>query len=130
MRSDTSRRPPEKIQTLLREINYFKINIMEFKAIQQKAMENARRYGKKHNVVIDENFAVLKLYEEVGEFAQAVLIHNRKSRPEKFIEKEISKEMVAAELADIVGLCMVNAELLNIDLEKAIHSKWISKVLE
>ena len=101
---------------------------MEFKEIQQKAMANARRYGKKHNVQIDENFAILKLYEEVGEFAQAVLIHNKKSRPEKFVDKEISKGMVAQELADIVGMCMVNAELLDIDLEKAIYDKWLYKV--
>jgi len=101
---------------------------MEFRKIQQKAMENARRYGKKHDVEIDKNFAILKLYEEVGEFAQAVLIHDKKSRPEKFVKEEASKKMVAKELADIIGMCMVNAELLGIDLEKAFYDKWLYKV--
>lgn len=101
---------------------------MDFKEVQNKAMKNVLRYGKKHNVKIDETFAVLKLYEEVGEFAQAVLIHNKKSRPEKFVKKEVSKEMVAKELADVVGMCMVNAELLGIDLEDALYNKWLYKV--
>ena len=100
---------------------------MEFKEIQQKAMANARRYGKKHNVQIDENFAILKLYEEVGEFAQAVLIHRKKSRPEKHVSEEVSRGELAKELADVVGMTMVNAHLFGIDLEEALNKKWLSQ---
>lgn len=85
------------------------------------------RYGKKHNIRIDENFALLKLYEEVGELAQAVLIHRKQSRPEKHVSPEISKKELAKELADIVGMAIVNAHLLGIDLEEAIDKKWITK---
>jgi len=35
--------------------------------------------------------------------------------------------MLAGELADIVGLAIINANLLEIDLEKAIEDKWLSK---
>lgn len=70
---------------------------------------------------------MLKLIEEVGEFYQAVLIHRRKCRPEKFVAKEISKNEVAKELADVVGMAMINAQLMGIDLEKAIDKKWIHK---
>lgn len=100
---------------------------MEFKDIENKVIQNAIRYGKEYNVEIDEDFALLKLYEEVGEFAQAVLIHRKKSRPEKHVSEEISKKEMAKELADIVGMVMVNAHLLGIDLEEAIDKKWISK---
>lgn len=72
---------------------------MEFKDIQQKVVENAIRYGKEYNVKIDQDFALIKLYEEVGEFSQAVLIH----------------------------MVIVNAHLFGIDLEEAIEKKWISK---
>lgn len=72
---------------------------MEFKDIQQKVVENAIRYGKEYNVKIDQDFALIKLYEEVGEFSQAVLTH----------------------------MAIVNAHLFGIDLEEAIEKKWISK---
>ena len=100
---------------------------MKFKDIQQKVVENAIRYGKEYDVKIDEDFALIKLYEEVGEFSQAVLIHRKKSRPEKYVAESISKRELAKELADVVGMAMVNAHLLDIDLEEAIDKKWISK---
>ncbi len=100
---------------------------MKFKDIQKKVVENAIRYGKEYNVDIDEDFALIKLYEEVGEFSQAVLIHRKKSRPEKHVTEDVSKRELAKELADIVGMAMVNAHLLGIDLEEAIDKKWISK---
>ena len=100
---------------------------MDFKELQDKVMQNAVNYGKKYNIKIDEDFALFKLYEEVGELAQAVLIHRKKSRPEKHISFDKSKQNLAEELADVVGMAIVNAKLLDIDLEKAINKKWINK---
>lgn len=100
---------------------------MEFKQVQEAVFKNAIRYGKACHVEIDQDFAALKLFEEVGEFAQAVLIHRKKSRPEKYVAEEISKKELAKELADIVGMAMVNANLLGIDLEEAIDKKWITR---
>jgi len=100
---------------------------MDFKEFQEKIVENAINYGKKYNINIDEDFALLKLYEEVGEFSQAVLIHRKKSRPEKYVLEEESKKQLAKELADVLGMVVVNAHLLNIDLEKAVNEKWIGK---
>ena len=100
---------------------------MEFKKVEQKVLQNALDYGKKYNVEIEEDFALLKLYEEVGEFAQAILIHRKKCRPEKYLEETVSKVEVAKELADVVCMAMVNASLLGIDLEAAIEKKWIIK---
>ena len=100
---------------------------MEFKEIENGVVQNAIRYGEEFGIEIDEDFALIKLYEEVGEFAQAVLIHRKKSRPEKHVSTDISKQEMAKELADIVGMVMVNAHLLGINLEEAIDKKWISK---
>ncbi|MBU4274433.1 hypothetical protein KKE19_01320 [Patescibacteria group bacterium] len=100
---------------------------MEFKEIQKKVINNAINYGKKYNVKIDEDFALFKLYEEVGELAQSVLIHRKKCRPEKYLPEEKSKEELAKELADVLGMIIVNAYLLDIDLEDAINRKWINK---
>lgn len=100
---------------------------MDFKDMQAKVVQNAVNYGQKYNVKIDEDFALLKLYEEVGEFAQAILIHRKKCRPEKYVAENISKNELAKELADVVGIAMVNAHLLGIDLEDAIDKKWVNK---
>jgi len=100
---------------------------MEFKDLSKKVVENAVSYGEKYNVQIDEDFAVLKLYEEVGEFAQALLIHRKKSRPEKHVTEEVSRNELAKELADVVGMAIVIANLFGIDLEEALDKKWITK---
>jgi NTP pyrophosphatase (non-canonical NTP hydrolase) len=100
---------------------------MDFKELQKKVVENAIKYGEKYNIKIDEDFALLKLYEEVGELSQAVLIHRKKSRPEKHVSEEESKKELAKELADVLGMLIVNAHLLNIDLEDAVNKKWITR---
>jgi len=100
---------------------------MTFQELSNGVVNNAMEYGKKYHVDIDEDFALLKLYEEVGEFAQAVLIHRKKSRPEKFVTEEVSREELGKELADVVGMAIVNAHLLGIDLEKAIGKKWLHR---
>lgn len=101
---------------------------MHFSELQKKVIANAKRYGKKHGVKITEDFALLKLYEEVGELAQAVLIHRKWSRPEKHVARRVSKQKVAEEMADVVGMAIVCAYLLEIDLEGALDKKWISKL--
>lgn len=100
---------------------------MDFKDLQKAILKTAADYGKEYNIDIDEDFALLKLYEEVGELAQAVLIKRKKSRPEKYISEEKSKEEVAKELADVLGMVIVNSHLMGIDLEAALNKKWINR---
>jgi len=90
-------------------------------------MANAQRYGRKYDVNIDEDFALFKLYEEVGELAQAILIHRRKCRPEKYLPAAESKRELGYEIADVIGMTLVVSELLDIDVEKALKDKWIEK---
>jgi len=100
---------------------------MEFTELQDKLIANLVRYGKNHNIKIDEDFALFKLFEEVGELSQAILIDRKKSRPIKHVSKKESKKQVAAELADIVGMTVVIAHLMDIDLEDALDKKWINR---
>lgn len=101
---------------------------MDFKELQEKVFQNALRYGEWNKVAIDQDFALLKLYEEVGEYTQAVLIHRKKCRPEKYLPEEDSKKELEKELADVLGMVIVNARLFDIDLEEALkHKKWISE---
>jgi NTP pyrophosphatase (non-canonical NTP hydrolase) len=101
---------------------------MTFDEMQKGILEVAKIYGERFNVNIDQDFAILKLYEEVGEYAQAVLIHRKKSKPEKHKPKDETREMLGQELADIIGMVIVNADLFGIDLKKAIQDKWLDRV--
>jgi len=103
---------------------------MDFREICDKVFQNAQDYGKKYHVLIDQDFALLKLYEEVGEYAQMVLVHRKKSRPEKHLAETESKKLLAHELADIIGMVIVNAALFDIDLEQALKDKWLEKRTE
>jgi len=100
---------------------------MNFKTLEQKVVKNAFDYGKRHQIEFTQEFAAIKLFEEVGEFAQALLIHQKKCRESKFVSEEISHQELGKEIADIVGMAIVNAHLLGINLEEAINKKWINK---
>ena len=102
---------------------------MTFEDLQKGVLKVADQYGKEFNVAIDQDFALLKLYEEVGEYAQAVLAHRKKSKPEKYKSEEESRKMLANELADIIGLTVINANLFGVDLERAIKEKWLDKII-
>jgi NTP pyrophosphatase (non-canonical NTP hydrolase) len=101
---------------------------MTFQEMQKGVLTVADTYSKRFGITIDQNFALLKLYEEVGEYAQAVLIHRKKSKPEKRRPEAESKKLLAEELADIIGLAIMNADLFEIDLEKAVKEKWLDRM--
>ncbi len=96
---------------------------MTFDEMQNGILGVAKVYGERFNINIDQDFAILKLYEEVGEYAQAVLIRRRKSKPEKNKSENETKERLGEELADIIGMAIVNADLFGIDLQRAIKKK-------
>ncbi|MBI4085127.1 MAG: hypothetical protein HY432_01295 [Candidatus Liptonbacteria bacterium] len=100
---------------------------MDFKDLKKGILKTAARYEKEHKLNLDENAAVIKLFEEVGEFAEALLIHRKKSRPEKHLLPAKSKVKLSEELADIIGMVIINANHLDIDLERAIKNKWINR---
>ncbi len=101
---------------------------MDFAEISKLVLQNADRYAKKHGVNFDQDFSVLKLTEEVGELAQAVIVHQRRSRPEKYLPEEESRKNVGDELADVLCFIIVIADQFGVDLEEAIDRKWLSQV--
>ena len=101
---------------------------MEFLQLQEGILQVADQYSATIKAPLDEELALLKLFEEAGEFAQAVLIYRRKCRPEKYLDEETAKEFVAAELADILSVVVILARVYGIDLEKAVASKLFSKL--
>jgi NTP pyrophosphatase (non-canonical NTP hydrolase) len=100
---------------------------MEFKDLQAKLFETETNYGRKFGIDIDEDYTLLKLYEEMGELSQAILINRKKCRPEKYPGPEMAKQKLGEEMADVLGLLVTNAKLLDIDLEQALEKKWLSR---
>lgn len=100
---------------------------MEFNELQRAIIEVEFDYGKKFGIQIDEDYTLLKLYEEMGELSQAILINRKKCRPEKYPGPEAAKEKLAEEMADVLGLLITNAKLLDINLEKALEKKWLNR---
>jgi len=97
---------------------------MDFKELQNKFIQNTLNYGKKYNIKIDEDLALFKLYEEIGELTQAILIYRKKSRPSKYSSKKELKIRLAKEFTDVIGVIIVNAYLLGIDLEEVLNKKF------
>jgi|GEM_PF-383985 len=100
---------------------------MNFKVLEKNLTKCAFAYGKRHNIEFTPEFAAVKLMEEVGEFAQALLIHQKKCRESKFVPNKVSKRKLGYELADIISIVLVNAKIHNIDISKALDEKCIHR---
>lgn len=103
---------------------------MEFAEAQKLIIAVVERYCAKFNIPLDVNYAQLKLHEEVGEFSQAMVAYQGLARPSKRLDTETAKIALADELTDIIGMAMLNAHLLGIDLEETFARKWFSQLGE
>ena len=100
---------------------------MNFKLLTQKILKCAFDYSKRHNIEFTPEFAAIKLNEEVGEFNQSLLIHQHQCRKSKYTDSKVSKRKLGYELADVIGMALVNAKIHGIDIEKALDEKWIHR---
>lgn len=98
---------------------------MQFTELVKKVLEVYDRYAEENDIPVNEDYAVLKLIEEVGEFSQAVIIKRGMCRAEKRVPPKVAQKNVAAELADILGLTILCADRLGVDLQGAIRDKWL-----
>jgi len=100
---------------------------MEFKKLQDKAAKVFLNNLKRDKIKNSEDYLILKLTEELGEFVQSYLVHKKRCRPEKYLTTEKSKRELSKELADVLGLIFVIAKISKINLEEALIKKWITK---
>ena len=100
---------------------------MELIELQKQISDIFNFYLNQHGIKMSEDYLQIKLTEEVGEFMQAYLIHNKNCRQEKYLPEVESKRKMAIELSDVVCLCLVIANQMNIDLAEAITKKWITR---
>lgn len=106
-------------------INFLKN--MELKKLQKDAAEVFIKNLKRDNIRVSDDYLILKASEEFGEFIQSYLIHKKRCRPVKYLNVEQSKKEMAKELSDVLGLILVIAKHLGIDIEEALVKKWITR---
>lgn len=100
---------------------------MDFKEIEKLIIANAERYSKKHGIPIDLEWLLLKLVEENGEFANALLVYTKKCRQKKFIDDDVAKNNIANELADIFTIVVLLADKLDVNLLSSLNEKVLEK---
>ena len=100
---------------------------MEIKELQNKASKVFLENLDRDDIKVSDDYLLLKLTEELGEFTQSYLVHKKKCRPAKHLSPQISKKELSKELADVLGLILVIAEKLEIDVEEALVKKWITR---
>ena len=100
---------------------------MEIKELRDKSSKVFLSNLKRDNMEVGDDYLVLKLTEELGEFVQSFLVHKKRCRPEKYLSSQKSKKELSKELADVLGLVLVIAKKMNIDIEEALVKKWITR---
>lgn len=100
---------------------------MELKQLQEDASKVFIKNLKRDSIKLDEDYLILKLTEELGEFVQSYLVHKKRCRPEKYKTAKNSKRELAKELADILGLVLVISKTSKINLEEALIKKWVTR---
>ena len=100
---------------------------MEIKELQKQASEIFINNSKRDGIKVDTDYLILKLTEELGEFVQSYIVHERRCRPAKYLSAKEAKRELSKELADVLGLVFSIADKCDIDIEEALVKKWITK---
>jgi len=100
---------------------------MEIKQLQKKASKVFLDNLDRDDIKVSDDYLLLKLTEELGEFTQSYLVHKKRCRPAKYQGTQISKKELSKELSDVLGLILVIAENMKIDVEEALVKKWITR---
>lgn len=84
----------------------------------------SERYATAHGFRRSEDWAIMKLAEEVGELTQAHLKRKGQAR-QSSASTEALQRSYEDELADVLGQVLVLAGLSGVDLATALDQKWL-----
>ncbi|ASK66106.1 phosphoribosyl-ATP pyrophosphohydrolase [Brachybacterium avium] len=96
---------------------------MELNHIADRIEALSAQYAEVYGIERSASWALLKLTEEVGELAQAHLTSTGQSR-HRGLSPDEQERVVAEELGDVLGMCLVYARQRGIDPELAVTDKW------
>jgi NTP pyrophosphatase (non-canonical NTP hydrolase) len=89
---------------------------METKEFQGKCAKIVKDIDAKYNINRDPHFSFVQFIEEVGEFAKEI------NKP-KLRNKEIDRENLKGEFADVMLQFAILATMFDVDFEDAVESK-------
>jgi len=100
---------------------------MDLKQLQDEASKVFLDNLKRDDIEPSDDHLVIKLTEELGEFVQSYLVHKKRCRPAKYLPESDSQRALSKELADVLGIVLVIAKTMKIDVEEALVKKWITR---
>lgn len=100
---------------------------MKTKQLQSKVSKVFLANAKRDNIKVDSDYLILKLTEELGEFVQSYLVHQKRCRPAKYLKTLESKKELSKELSDVLGIIFTISKTLDINIEEALIKKWITR---
>lgn len=83
---------------------------------QQMCSKTVNDIDAKYNITRDPHFCFTQLMEEIGELAKEI------NKP-KLRNKEIDRENLNGEFADVMLQLLTFAEMLNVNIKEAVESK-------
>ena len=90
---------------------------MQTKDFQKKCTKIVKEMDDKFEIKRDPHLSFTQMMEEIGELAKDI------NYP-KLRNKEIDKDNLEGEFADVILQLAILADLFDIDLEKAVESKY------
>ncbi|GAA1292107.1 MazG nucleotide pyrophosphohydrolase domain-containing protein [Brachybacterium alimentarium] len=96
---------------------------MDLHDISARIEKLSAQYAEVYGIERSAEWALLKLTEEVGELAQAHLTATGQSR-DRGLDADAQQQVLADELGDVLGMCLVYAQQMGIDPVDAVTAKW------
>lgn len=96
---------------------------MDLHEIAARIEKLSVQYAEVYGIERSAEWALLKLTEEVGELAQAHLTATGQSR-DRGLDAETQRQVLADEVGDVLGMCLVYAQQMGIDPVDAVTTKW------
>jgi NTP pyrophosphatase (non-canonical NTP hydrolase) len=97
---------------------------MDIEQCSRQVEEVSRRYAQRNGIERDDAWFMLTLHEEVGELTQAYLMKTGQARHKGLTPAQIEAGF-RSELADVLGQVLLLARRHDVDLEAAVHDKWL-----
>ena len=98
---------------------------MDVQQIVDEVEQVSQSYARTFEIERDATWFILKLQEEVGELTQAYLMLSGKARTKGMSLQEM-RAAFEKEVADVFCQTLLLARFYEIDMEKAVHEKWLS----
>lgn len=102
---------------------------MDLQKLSAQVEKVAQKYSKEYGIKIDSDWLLFKLQEELGELTQAYLMYSDRGRKKGFSKKKIRDDF-EKEFADVLSFVLLFAKHHDIDFEKIIQEKWLSRLKE